>query len=246
MHWAITGATGFLGVHILSELLRGDDTFTLLTRPQSDAIIRICKALPLAVTDGQVWTEDELRERLTVVPVDLAAPNLGLSDQQFGDLADSADAILHCAGIIELDADLADLRCTNVGGTTRILELAEAGSREPDLFHVSTAFVAGRRRSGLIYETELRDDQGFENNYEMSKFKSETLVRDWARRTGRRVVVLRPSALIVERPPHPDFPLHPLSFLSTSADSGMRLFSVSGRPLAPTCRCACEVISTAT
>ncbi|GBG36569.1 hypothetical protein NJB14197_11340 [Mycobacterium montefiorense] len=231
MHWAITGATGFLGVHILSELLREDDTFTLLTRPQSDPVLRIHKALPLAVTDGLVWTEGELRERFTVVPVDLAAPKLGLSDQQFQNLADSVDAILHCAGIIELDADLADLRCTNVGGTTRILELAEAGSREPDLFHVSTAFVAGRRRTGLIYETELRDDQGFENNYEQSKFESETLVREWARRTGRRVVVFRPSALIVERPPHPDFPLHPLSFLSTSADSGMRLFSVSGRPL---------------
>lgn len=231
MHWAITGATGFLGVHILGELLRGDDRFTLLTRPQSDPITRIRKALPLAVTDGQVWTEEELRERLVVVPVDLTAPQLGLSDQRFQELADSADAILHCAGSIELDADLTELRSTNVGGTTRILELAEAGSREPDLFHVSTAFVAGGRRTGLIYEAELGDSEGFENNYERSKFEAESLVRDWARRTGRRVVVLRPSALIVDRPPHPDFPLHPLSFLSTSADSGMRLFSVSGRPL---------------
>lgn len=231
MHWAITGATGFLGIHILGELLRGDETFTLLTRPQSDPINRIAKALPLAVADGQLWTEEELRERLTVVPVDLVAPKLGLSDERFQELADSADAILHCAGSIELDADLAELRLTNVGGTTRILELAEAGSREPHLFHVSTAFVAGKRRSGLIYETELSDVQGFENNYEQSKFESESLVRDWAQRTGRRVVVLRPSALIVDRPPHPDFPLHPLSFLSTSADSGMRLFSVSGRPM---------------
>ncbi|WP_051465129.1 SDR family oxidoreductase [Mycobacterium genavense] len=231
MHWAITGATGFLGIHILGELLRGDDTFTLLSRPPSDPIARIGKALPLAVTDGQVWTEEELRDRFTVVAVDLAAPKLGLSDERFRELADSADAILHCAGSIELDADLADLRRTNVGGTTRILELAEAGSRAPDLFHVSTAFVVGKRRSGLICESELADDEGIENNYEQSKFEVESLVRDWAQRTGRRVVVLRPSALIVDRPPHPDFPLHPLSFLSTSADSGMRLFSVSGRPM---------------
>lgn len=235
MHWAITGATGFLGIHILSEILRGDDTFTLLTRPDADPITRIHKALPLAdvntASHRQTWTEGELRERLRIVSVDLAAPRLGLPQRQFRELADSLDAILHCAGIIELDADLDDLRRTNVGGTTRILELAEAGARAPDLFHVSTAFVAGKRRTGLIYETELGDDQGFENNYERSKFESESLVGDWARRTGRRVVVLRPSALIVDRPPHPDFPLHPLSFLSTSADSGMRLFSVSGRPM---------------
>ncbi len=231
MHWAITGGTGFLGIHVLGELLRGSGTFTLLTRPPSDPIARIQKALALAATDGQVWTDEHLRERLAVVPIDFAKPNLGLSDQQFQTLADSVDAILHCAGSTELDADLADLRRTNVGGTARILELAEAGSKAPDLFHVSTAFVAGRHRTGTIYETESGDGEGFENNYERSKFEAESLVRDWALRTGRRVVVLRPSALVIDRPPHPDFPLHPLSFLSTSAEGAMRLLAVSGRPL---------------
>jgi nucleoside-diphosphate-sugar epimerase len=231
MHWAITGGTGFLGIHVLGELLRGSGTFTLLTRPPSDPIVRIQKALALAATDGQVWTGEHLRERLAVVPVDFAKPNLGLPDQRFQTLADSVDAILHCAGSTELDADLADLRRSNVGGTARILELAEAGSKAPDLFHVSTAFVAGRHRTGIIYETEFGDEEGFENNYERSKFEAESLVRDWALRTGRRVVVLRPSALVIGRPPHPDFPLHPLSFLSTSAEGAMRLFAVSGRPL---------------
>jgi nucleoside-diphosphate-sugar epimerase len=236
MHWAITGGTGFVGVHILAELLRETGTFTLLTRPQpqSDPIARIQKALALAVVDGQVWSEEELRARLTVVPVHLGQPKLGLPDQRFQALADSVDAILHCAGSIELDADIAALRRVNVDGTARILELAEAGSRAPDLFHVSTAFVAGRRRTGVVYESELGDDAGFENTYERTKFEAETLVRDWAQRTGHRVVVLRPSALIIDRPPEPDFPLHPLSFLSTSAEGAMRLLGVSGRPLRTT------------
>ena len=234
MHWAITGGTGFLGIHVLRELLRGSGTFTLLTRPPSDPIARIQKALALAATDGWVWTDEHLRERLAVVPVDFAKPNLGLPNQRFQALADSVDAILHCAGSTELDADLAGLRRTNVDGTARILELAQAGSRAPDLFHVSTAFVAGRRRTGIIYETEFGDDEGFENNYERSKFEAESLVRDWAQRTGRRVVVLRPSALVIGRPPHPEFPLHPLSFLSTSAEGAIRLLCVSGRPLRTT------------
>jgi nucleoside-diphosphate-sugar epimerase len=230
MHWAITGGTGFLGIHVLRELLRGSGTFTLLTRPQSDPIARVRKALALAATDGQVWTDEQLRQRLAVVPVELAEPNLGLPEERFQALADSVDAILHCAGITELDADLSDLRRTNVDGTARILELAEAGSRAPDLFHVSTAFVAGGRRTGTVYETEFGDGDGFENNYERSKFEAESLVRDWAQRTGRRVVVVRPSILVIDRSPHPDFPLHPLSFLSTSAEGVIRLVSVSGRP----------------
>lgn len=231
MHWAITGGTGFLGIHVLGELLRGSGTFTLLTRPQSDPIARIQKALALAATDEQVWTDQQLRERLAVVPVDLAEPNLGLSDQQFQALADTVDAILHCAASTEVDGDLAALRRVNVDGTARILELAQAGSRGPDLFHVSTAFVAGRRRTGVIYETELSDDAGFETNYERSKFEAELLVREWAQRTRRRVVVLRPSILVTDRPPNPDFPLHTLTSLSKGADAAARLLAISGRPL---------------
>jgi thioester reductase-like protein len=231
MHWAITGGTGFLGTHILRELLGGNGTFTLLTRPQSDPIARIQKALALAGTGGKVWTEEHLRERLSVLPVDFAQPNLGLPTQQFKALADGVDSILHCAGSVELDGDIARLRRINVDGTARILDLAEAGAREPDLFHVSTAFVAGRRRSGIVYETEFGDDAGFENTYERSKFEAETLVRDWALRTGRRVVVLRPSILVTDRPPHPDFPLHPLSSFSKSAEAAMRLLSISRQPV---------------
>jgi thioester reductase-like protein len=231
MHWAITGGTGFLGVHLLDELLAGSGTFTLLTRPQADPIARIQKALALASTDGQAWTDEDLRERLAVVPVDFSEPNLGLSAQQFRELADGVDAILHCAGSVELDGDIARLRRTNVEGTARILELAQAGSRTPDLFHVSTAFVAGHRRTGIVYESEFCDDAGFENTYERSKFEAEALVRDWAQNTGRRVVILRPSILVSDRPPHPDFPLHPLSSFSRSAEAAMRLLSISRRPI---------------
>jgi thioester reductase-like protein len=229
MHWAITGGTGFLGIHVLSELLDGSGTFTLLTRPQSDPIARIQRALE--VVDGHVWTDEHLHERLAVLPVDFGEPNLGLPDQQFQTLADRVDAILHCAGSTELDGDVAVLRRLNVDGTARILELAQAGSRAPDVFHVSTAFVAGGRRTGILYETELRGDAGFENNYEASKFEAESLVREWAQRTGHRVVVLRPSILVTDRPPHPDFPLHPLSFLTKSAEIAMRLLGISGRPV---------------
>ena len=231
MHWAITGGTGFLGIHVLDELLRGGGTFTLLTRPQSDPIARIQKALALAASDGQVWTDEHLRERLAVVPVDFAQRNLGLSTPQFTALADGVDAILHCAGSVELDGDIAALRRTNVEGTARILELAQAGSRAPDLFHVSTAFVAGRRRAGIVHETEFADDAGFENTYERSKFEAETLVRHWAQRTGARVVMLRPSILVSDRTPHPDFPLHPLSSFSKSAEAALRLLAISRQPV---------------
>ena len=164
MHWAITGGTGFLGTTSCANLAGtwnvhfADPSAVRPDRSHTESA-------RIAGTNGQVWTNEQLRERLAVVSVDLAEPNLGLPDERFQVLADSIDAILHCAASTEVDADLAALRRVNVDGTARILELAQAGSRGPDLFYVSTAFVAGRRRTGVIYETELSDDAGFETNY---------------------------------------------------------------------------------
>ncbi len=231
MHWAITGGTGFLGVHLLHELLQETGTFTLLVRPQPDPIARLHKALALIATDGQGWTEQDLRERFAVVPVDFGERYLGLPDQRFKALADGVDAVLHCAGNTKLDGDPATLRRANVDGTARMLELVQAGSRQPDLFHMSTAFVAGRRRTGIVYEDDFVGDVGFENNYEESKFEAESLVRDWAQRTGRRVVILRPSILVTDQPPDPNFPLHSLSYLSKVGEAAQRLLSISGQPM---------------
>ncbi len=231
MHWAITGGTGFLGIHLLHELLGDSGTFTLLVRPQPDPIARLHKALVLVAGDGEGPAEEELRDRFAVIPVDFGEPRLGLPDQQFRALADSVDAVLHCAGNTKLDGDPATLHRANVDGTARMLELVAAGSRQPDLFHVSTAFVAGRRRSGTVLEHELTGEGGFENNYEQSKFEAESLVREWAQRTGRRVVILRPSILVTDQPPDPDFPLHSLSYLSKVGEAAQRLLSISGQPI---------------
>jgi nucleoside-diphosphate-sugar epimerase len=94
--------------------------------------------------------------------------------------------------------------------TRHMLDLAGAGRRTPMVFHVSTAFVAGARRAGVVYEDELTDAYGFEGTYERSKYEAEQLVHTWARATGRPVVIFRPSVLTTDLPPHPDLPEHPL------------------------------------
>lgn len=76
--------------------------------------------------------------------------------------------------------------------------------------HVSTAFVAGSRREGVAYEDELDDTYGFENAYERSKYEAEVLIHAWSREHRRPVVVLRPSILVTDLPPHPELPSHPL------------------------------------
>ncbi|WP_185992759.1 SDR family oxidoreductase [Streptomyces sp. 130] len=212
MHVALTGATGFLGLRLLRRLLDTHRSVTVLAHAGSgDALHRIVRFFELTGS-APAFTE-ALPERLRVVETDLAQPRLGLPKRAFHELADTIGALWHSAGSINLEGDLPELRRTNVEGTRHVLELAAAGRLRPRVHHVSTAFVAGARREGVAYEDELDDACGFENAYERSKYEAELLVHDWAREHGRPVLVLRPSILVTDLPPHPELPSHPLQVI---------------------------------
>ncbi|WP_329060698.1 NAD-dependent epimerase/dehydratase family protein [Streptomyces sp. NBC_01429] len=209
VHVALTGATGFLGLRLLRRLLATHRSVTVLVHAGSgDALHRITRFFELTGAPGAFTAG--LADRLRVVETELERPRLGLSGSAFRELADGLGAIWHSAGSINLEGDLPELRRTNVEGTRRVLELAAAGRGRPVVHHVSTAFVAGGRRGGVAYEDELDDAYGFENAYEHSKYEAEMLVHAWSREHARPVVVLRPSILVTDLPPHPELPSHPL------------------------------------
>ncbi|WP_371634030.1 SDR family oxidoreductase [Streptomyces sp. NBC_01259] len=212
MHVALTGATGFLGLRLLRRLLGTHHSVTVLAHAGSaDALRRITRFFELTGSSGAFTAE--LPGRLRVVETDLAQPRLGLSGRAFQKLADGLGTIWHSAGSINLEGDLPELRRINVEGTRHVLELAAAGRRAPLIRHVSTAFVAGARRDGVAYEDELDDSCGFENAYERSKYEAELLVHAWSRKHGRPALVLRPSILVTDLPPHPELPSHPLQVI---------------------------------
>ncbi|MEU8701217.1 NAD-dependent epimerase/dehydratase family protein [Streptomyces sp. NPDC048680] len=209
MHVALTGATGFLGLRLLRRLLDTHRSVTVLAHTGSgNALHRISRFFELTGASAEFTAG--LPDRLRVVETDLALPRLGLSGRTFQKLADGLGAIWHSAGSINLEGDLPELRRTNVEGTRHVLELAAAGRQMPAVHHVSTAFVAGARRDGVAYEDELDDARGFENAYERSKYEAELLVHAWSREHGRPALVLRPSILVTDLPPHPELPAHPL------------------------------------
>lgn len=229
MHVALTGATGFLGLRLLRRLLATHRSVTVLAHAGSgNALHRITRFFEL--TGSPEALLDRLPGRLRVVETDLALPRLGLSARTFQRLADGLGEIWHSAGSINLEGDLPELRRTNVEGTRHVLELAAAGHRAPLIRHVSTAFVAGGRRTGVAYEDELDAADGFENAYEQSKYEAELLVHGWSRVHGRPALVLRPGILVTDRPPHPELPSHPLQVVERilrdalgAAGSGDRL-----------------------
>ena len=144
----LTGATGFVGealLHLLLGEVPGVHVSLLVRRRGStSAEDRVTALLGKPVFADLVETaggvEALMTHRLRVVPGDLA---------EVPELPRDLDAVVHCAGDVSFDPAVDEGFRTNVLGTRELLErVREAG---PDLHyvHVSTAYVAGRRRGSI-------------------------------------------------------------------------------------------------
>ncbi|MFE2037292.1 SDR family oxidoreductase [Streptomyces scopuliridis] len=236
---AVSGATGFLASYLLLHLLpQGTRVVALVRKPPHRAMASLALALRSAGAPAE--TVQRVAHQVQAVQITLDRPRLGLSEGEFQTLADSVDAVLHCAALTKLHGDAGELHRTNVEGTRQILALAAAGRRAPHLFHVSTAFVAGARLDGVVPERQL-EASGFLTPYEESKHRAERLVHDWARTQGRGATVFRPSVLLSDRTALPRAPQHTYAVLAAKLALFLRhgpraLVDASSAPLDATGR----------
>ncbi len=192
----ITGGTGFLGTALSQRLLQRDPQtrLLLLVRPsgRESAENRARQVLSTAFPETRAanWSS-----RIEIVSGELTEKNFGLGDGEFRQLASRVNTIFHCAASTALNQSLADARHTNVTGTKRVIEFAEAGvsaGRNPvRLHHISTAYVAGDTEN-TVGPTAL--GSSFRNYYEQSKAEAEILLRG----IDARIIptIYRPSVIV--------------------------------------------------
>ncbi len=188
----LTGATGFLGSHILDCLLR--ETIAKV----------ICMARPSAGSSPQQRLEralqkyglvkDAYADRVEVIAGDLCRPSLGLPAHQFARLADEVDTIYHSAATVNWAHSYRQLKPANVDGTRELIRFA--CWRHPKAFHFVSSLA-------VCYSTlaprEVSENQeirglggGLYLGYAQSKYVAECLIREAVDR-GLRASVFRPS-----------------------------------------------------
>ncbi|MGW3116948.1 amino acid adenylation domain-containing protein [Streptomyces sp. NPDC001107] len=175
----LTGATGFVGPHLLAELLRATDAEIVCpvrAATPAEAAGRIHQALAAQEIPLPTGTE-----RITAVPADLARPDLGLAGDRFAELADTCDVIVHNAATVSIMREYGSLRAANTESTRRLLRLASARSIPVHL--VSTLSVAPpRSHSPEVPETFFPPHPGLVSGYQQSKWASERLLEQAAER----------------------------------------------------------------
>jgi thioester reductase-like protein len=193
----LTGATGFVGMELLSRYLeRGDRHVYALVRASepAEANERLGGVIEDVCGNGDVH-----RGRWTAIAGDISRPGFGLEPEVRRALAAQVDSVVHGAATVSFSLPLPQSREVNVEGTRRLLEFARECQASGGLrcfSYISTAYVAGDHL-GTFSEEQLDVGQAFRNSYERSKFEAERLVS----RTSARmpVQIFRPSIIVGER-----------------------------------------------
>jgi len=163
----LTGASGFLGGHLLRELkMAGAEVKALSRRPESDAAITKLGGTPVR---ADVTDADSLRAAMQGV-----------------------NAVFHAAADTNTWApnNAAQTR-TNVGGVHNLLAAAKAAGASA-FMHTSSVSAYSHLAHGVLREGVLQRGGDSWINYERTKFLAEKAVRE----SGLPFVIFQPSHIL--------------------------------------------------
>ncbi|MCH5199065.1 MAG: iron-containing alcohol dehydrogenase, partial [Oscillospiraceae bacterium] len=162
----LTGSTGFLGVHILKELVDAGKTVYCLVRDEK----RLYSNL-------KYYFGDFCDPRVIPVIGNIEKNDLGLGDRYL-ELADMIDTVFHVAANVHHAGDYADLERTNVFGTKNIIDFCFKANAV--LQHTSTVSVHGaatviEQTENAVFTEDILDiGQSYTDNvYIHSKYRAE-------------------------------------------------------------------------
>jgi NAD(P)-dependent dehydrogenase (short-subunit alcohol dehydrogenase family) len=181
MNYLITGATGFIGQHLVERLLRREKTVV-------HALVRPASVYKIAELRNKLGVSEK---QLVALPGSLDQPLLGLDSKQRKALRGKVDHFFHLAAIYDLTMDAASQEKANVEGTRNALALAE--DLKAGCFHYTSTIGVAGLYPGTFREDMLDEADTFPNPYLQTKHDAEVLVRDECRVPLR---VYRPSMVV--------------------------------------------------
>ncbi len=186
----LTGATGYLGIHILRELIDSDaeNIYCLVrgkTREKAESRLRTLLFYYFANSFKELFGQ-----RLHVVMGDVTNDLVSLCSDS---IPVSINTVFNCAAIVKHFSEGTEIEDVNIGGAKRCVELCvSAGAK---LIHVSTASTrglwAGEIKDDVFTEQRLYMGQYLGNKYIYSKFMAERLILDAVALHGLSAKIMR-------------------------------------------------------
>lgn len=165
----LTGATGFLGAHVLHELIeRTSATIYCLVRATShdEATERVRGRYsfyfnsPITIERAKDFEKSEnrgIRPHVHVLHGNLEKKNFGLDEKTVKALQERIDCIINCSANVSYYGNLASFEKINTEPVKNFVRLARGSSKHIHLLHISTVSVAG---SGFSEEKKEQRESG--------------------------------------------------------------------------------------
>ena len=177
----LTGATGFLGAHILNELMQkeiGKIYCLVRSNKEDDRRGRLREILKYYFGDRY---ESEINKR--IIPIIGDIEQEGLSDE----IPTDVKTVIHTAASVKHYGSYSYFNRVNTEGTAHVVAYAKKIGAK--LIHISTLSVSGNSMADdfsvyrsdeekFFYETSLYIEQPLDNVYIHSKFEAERKVYD--------------------------------------------------------------------
>lgn len=182
----LTGATGFMGSHILDSLLRKTkcNIYCLVrVKDNNDPQVRLLNTLRFYF--GNKY-DKEIFKRIVVIEGDISKDNLGIDEIYHQELGFNIDCVINSAAIVKHYGNLDTFTSTNIQGVKNIIEFCSKYGCK--LFHLSTLSVSGNifetdsyqvadlSKDIIFNEQKLFIGQDLSNVYIYTKFIAERLI----------------------------------------------------------------------
>lgn len=170
MKYFVTGATGFIGGHLVAKLIARDDQVTCLVRNPD-------KAVNLA-RQGVILVKGDISDRAVM-----------------RDAMRGVDGVFHIAALYKFGLEFKDqMYAANVDGTRHTLEAAiEAGV--PKIVYTSTVGVFGNTHGEIVGESYRVEQHGLASEYEHTKWAAHYEVAVPLQQTGAPIVIVQPGGV---------------------------------------------------
>lgn len=183
---ALTGATGFLGSHLMAGMItKGYNIIvfgrTAKNKSLKDRIFRLLKWFGV----------DSMSDQVTCIDTNLSQDNLGISSEEYSRLCSVVDSVIHCASDTSFSESKREkVMAANINNLKGILEFSK--NAHVNFFHyISTVYVAG---TGVTYCKEtLSSVKTFTNVYEESKAAAEHIISTFCDKNDIPFSIIRPS-----------------------------------------------------
>lgn len=202
----LTGATGFLGIHLLKEFIENtNNNIYCIIKIQPGITIETKLIQKLNYYFGNKY-DNLINNRIFTIKGDISEPGFGINQEKLSKLATSTDIVINCAANVSHFGNYKDFYKTNVTGIKYIIDFCKNFDKK--LYHISTTGISGnnldlsylkskndKRTTIKFDESSLYIGQILDNVYTRSKFEAENCVLD-AINSGVDAYILRMGNLM--------------------------------------------------